>query len=379
MESLKRLPENLKDRPAAIQQARRGGRRVIGYIPGGFFPEELAIAAGAVPVGLACGCDPSMLELSGEYICRWIDPYCRTQIGYGVSGKDPWYCSLDLLAVPITDNHVRAIADVLACHTTIELFPFGVPHMKEPSTLQYYLHGISRLKEVIERRTGNLISDSKLREAIALCNRERQLLRKINLRRRERPASISSRDFIMLQHGSHFLDKQSMIELLEQVDAESQAAAGNDPAGPRLLLTGSTLARGDSLVTELIEKSGGVVLAEVFDEGLKWFMEDISVDDDPLEALAEGYFMKRICPAWFRPGGERRDFLIDLAKDLDVDGVIWYHLMFRESFKVESYTFPELLNKKAGLPMLVVESDYESTGAGNMGIRIETFLDQLRR
>ena len=27
MESLKRLPDNLKDRPAAIQQARRGGRR----------------------------------------------------------------------------------------------------------------------------------------------------------------------------------------------------------------------------------------------------------------------------------------------------------------------------------------------------------------
>ena len=98
-----------------------------------------------------------------------------------------------------------------------------------------------------------------------------------------------------------------------------------------------------------------------------------------MENLADCYFMRRVCPGWFRPGKERLEFLIRLANDFHVDGVIWYNLMYRESYKLESYYFPEMLKKETGLSMLVLESDYDSGEIGQMKTRIETYIEILRR
>jgi len=172
-------------------------------------------------------------------------------------------------------------------------------------------------------------------------------------------------------------DKQYMVDLLECV---YQDLKGRDDQGPdrqRLLLTGSTLAMGDSRVLDLIEQADGVVVVEEFAEGLRPYWENVGTEGDLMQALAVTYFMKRIPPAWFRPGKERLDFLIKLAKDFSVEGVIWYQLMYRESYKTESYYFPERLKKEAGLSMLVLESDYDASEAGPMRTRIETYMNIL--
>jgi len=68
-----------------------------------------------------------------------------------------------------------------------------------------------------------------------------------------------------------------------------------------------------------------------------------------------------------------------LAKDFKVDGVIWYHLMYRDSYKLESHYFPSILKKETGLSMLLLESDYDPSEVGQMRTRIETFIETLRR
>lgn len=105
----------------------------------------------------------------------------------------------------ITDNHIRAVSDVLDYYTDIEGFPLGVPHMKEEPTRNYYLKGITRLKARLEELTGAEITESKLTEAIDLCNRERELLREISLMRKSQSAPLSSKDFLALNHSSLLL------------------------------------------------------------------------------------------------------------------------------------------------------------------------------
>lgn len=378
MEAMERLTLHLKNRLVDLARAKEEGRKIVGYTPGGYLPEELVLASGAIPLCLFRGGDHSVVELAGAYICRWIDTFCRAQIGYGVSKDDPYYSIIDLLAIPITDNHIRAISDVLDYNTDINIFPFGVPHMKEDSSFVYYLHGLSRLKEKLEELTGNKITDAKLKEAINLCNKERALLKQLSLMRKDNKPPISSRDFVALNHASLIGDKKTMVNVLESYLQELDANTPSVRKGPRILLTGSTIAQGDYKIIDLIEEAGGNVVIEEFAEGIKPYWNNVDTDGNLMEALAQSYFMKRVPPGWFRLGGERYDFLIQLAKDFKVSGVIWYELMYRESYKTESYYFPKILKRNTGLPMLVVESDYDPSETGQMQTRIETFIETIR-
>ena len=104
MKAMEQLSAHLKTRLVDLNKARAEGRKIIGYTPGGYLPEELVLASGVIPVCLIRGGDHSVVELAGAYICRWIDTFCRAQIGYGVSKDDPYYTIVDLLAIPVTDN-----------------------------------------------------------------------------------------------------------------------------------------------------------------------------------------------------------------------------------------------------------------------------------
>ena len=66
------------------------------------------------------------------------------------------------------------------------------------------------------------------------------------------------------------------------------------------------------------------------------------------------------------------------AATLKASGDIWYQSMYCESYKTESYYFPDILKRDAGLPMITVESDYDPADTGPMRTRIETFIETIR-
>jgi benzoyl-CoA reductase/2-hydroxyglutaryl-CoA dehydratase subunit BcrC/BadD/HgdB len=380
MKALEKLDSHLKTRLTDLSKAKEQGRKIIGYPAGGYLPEELVLACDAIPICYIQAGDNAMLNAAGAYLCRWFDPFWRSQIGYLTSGKDPYYTIVDLITIPITDNHVRAFSNTVGYYTPeIKSFVFGVPHVKEKLALEYYLKGIIRLKEKLEDFTGVEISEPRLQQSIRLCNRERELFRQISLMRQSDTFAVNSKDFVALNHGSFLADKEVMVEILESFIEEIKDSTPVPKDAPRILFTGSTLARGDSKVMDLIEATGGAVVMEEFAEGIRPYWGSVKLEGDLMANLAESYFMDRVCPGWFRPGMERLDFLLKLAKDYKAAGMIWYQLMYRESYKVESYFFPDILKKETGLNMLTLESEYDAMEAGPMKMRIETFMQTIRR
>lgn len=380
MKAIEKLASHLKTRLTDLSKAKEQRRKVIGYTAGGYLPEELVLACDAIPVCFVQAGNNAILKDAGAYICRWFDPFWRSQIGYLTSRKDPYYSIVDLIVVPVTDNHVRAFSNSVGYYTPeIESFVFGVPHVKDKAALKYYLQGISRLKKKLEDFTGVKISESKLKQSIQLCNRERELLRQISLMRQSDNFAVTSKDFVALNHGSLLADKRVMVGILESFIEEIKDGTPLSKDAPRILFTGSTLARGDIKVMDIIESAGGLVVMEEFAEGICLYWGKVELGGDLMANLAEAYFMDRVCPGWFRPGTERLDFLIKLAKDYKANGVIWYQLMYRESYKVESYFFRDRLIKETGLNMLTVESEYDDMETGPMKTRIETFIKTIRR
>lgn len=379
MEAMNHIKSDLASRLALLQKEKKKGNKIIGYMPGGYFPEELVLAAGAIPLCMIRGGEHAAVEASLAYVDRWLDTFYRAQIGYGVTGEDPYYNVLDALFVPITDSNNRALSDVLDYHTTLDIFPFGVPHTKSETTCRYYLHGLNRVKDKLEQITGVEITEQRMNDAIERCNRERELLREISLLRKSDAVPIRAKDFVMVNHASMIADKEGLIGNLEAFVEELKDSESANGKGPRLLLTGSTLAMGDHKILELVEDAGGVVVIEEFAEGIKPYWQEVQSNGDPMQALAKAYFMDRIVPAWFRPGSERLAHLVGLAKDYSVDGVIWYQLLYRESYKMQSYYFPEILKKETGLTMLTLESDYDPAETAQMSTRIETYMESIGR
>jgi benzoyl-CoA reductase/2-hydroxyglutaryl-CoA dehydratase subunit BcrC/BadD/HgdB len=382
MQAREKLSAHLRSRIIELSELKREGRKVIGYLPGGYMPEELVYACEAVPVpvGLFRGGEHEPVLVAGAYLPRWIDTFCRAQIGYKVLKEEPLYDLIDLLVVPITDNNVRAIADCWNFYTDVEVFRYGVPHAKTENGFRYYLEGLHLLKQKLEKLTGTKITDSRLKDAIRLCNEERRLFQEISLMRKAKCPPLTGREFVELNHASFLIDKGAMVEILRSLCSELSQQESSRPRQPRILLTGSTLALGDYKVYDLVENTGGaIVVAEEFAEGMRHFSAEVSLDGDLMEALADCYFRRRIPPAWFRPARERLDYLIRLSREFDVDGVIWYQLMYRDSYDIESFYFPRILKEETGLSMLKIASDYDASELGPFRTRIETFIQIIRK
>lgn len=377
MEAMERLSKHLRGRMIDLRRAKDEGKKIIGYTPGGYFPEELALACGVVPVGLLRGGEHEPVLVAGAYMTRWFDTFARAQIGYRMLKEESAYQIIDILVVPVTNNHMRAIADAWDYYTDMEVFRFGVPHRKNDRSLQYYLDGIKLLREKLESLTGAKIEDSKLRETIDLCNKERRLLEEISLMRKSDRPPISGRDFARLNHASFLADKEVMVEVLESLRDELRGKEGTSPSA-RILLTGSTMAFGDYKIYDLIEEVGADVVVEEFAEGIRHYWWKVEPDTDLMYALADRYFGKRVCAGWFRPGRERLDYICQLAKDFRSDGVIWYQCMYHDGYDMESYYFPQILKEQTGLSMLKLETDYDAAETGPFRTRVETFVETVK-
>ena len=378
MEAMKKLSDHLATRLTELTRLRKSGTKLIGYAPGGYMPEELVYAAGAVPVGLIRGGDPEPVAESAAYVPRFIDTFCRSQIGYRMMGGDPLYEIIDLLVVPVTDHNIKTIADCFNFFTNTNVFRFGVPHQKDEYAFEYYLAGLHALKNKLEEFTGNKIEDRKLREAIDLSNRMRELLKEISLLRLSERPPITGLEFAKLNHASFIADSAVFIDALNSIHRELKQKPPSGPKGPRILLTGSTLAMGDYKVLEIAENAGANIVIEEFAEGLRHFWENVHVNGDLMQALADRYFRRRVPPAWFRPSRERLDYLIKLARDFNIDGIIWYQLMYRSSYDIQAFYFEKLLKKELDIPMLKVESDYDVSERGPLRTRVETFVEIIK-
>jgi benzoyl-CoA reductase/2-hydroxyglutaryl-CoA dehydratase subunit BcrC/BadD/HgdB len=376
MGTINTLSTYLEGRVSDLLRLKKEGKKVVGYVPGGFMPEELVWASGAIPVGLNKGGNYEAVLKSTEFLPRFFDTFSRSQIGYWAL-EDPLYRLPDLVVVPSTDKSIETIASCWELWTETKVFKLGVPHNVESDhAFKYYLEGLHLLKEELEKLTGNSITEAKLRKEIDLSNRMRLLLRKISqMRKSERPP-ISGKDFIKLNHASFYTDRDFMLKNLESLSKELSEKDGKK--GPRIFLIGSSMAEGDYKVYDLLESAGADVVVEDFSEGIRPYWGEIEISDDLILALADYYFKKRTpLPALFRPSTEERSaFLLKLAKDFSVNGIIWYSMLYRESYDIEGVYFGRQAEKK-GFPFIKIVTDYNPAENFSLQTRISAFIESI--
>jgi len=375
MKAIDDLSNYLKGRLVEIEKLKKEGKKIVGYIPAGYVPEEIIWAGGAIPVALNRGGDHEAVMKSMEFMPRVYDTYSRCQIGYWALGE-PLYQMIDLMVVPCTDKNIQAIGDCWEMWTDTRLLRLGIPRNNTTEhAFKYYLESLHELKGEIEKLTGNPITEARLREEIETANKMRFLLQQISETRKTGAVPISGSDFVRLHHASFLADRNFMVKHLESLSQELKGKAGNK--GPRVFLIGSSIAEGDNKIHDLLESAGANVVMEDFSEGMRPYWQQVESDGDSIQALADAYFRKRSpLPAFFRPSGGRLSILLKIAKEYGVNGIVWYTMMYHESHEIEGIHFGRRAEKE-GFRFLRVVSDYDEAEYHVLRTRIEAFVESI--
>ena len=375
MKTMNSISTYLDERLSELKRLKQEGKKIVGYIPAGYVPEEIIWAGGAIPLGLNRGGDHEPVMKSIEFMPRVYDTYSRCQIGYWAL-EEPIYRLGDLMVVPCVDKNVQAISDCWEMWTDTELFRLGVPHNNTTEhAYNYYLAVLNNLKKRIEDLTGNTITEANLKEEIDIANKMRSLLQEIGETRKSDTPPISGKDFIKLHHASFLADRKYMVDYLESLAQELKGKTGKK--GPRVLLVGSSIADGDYKVYDILESAGANVVIEDFCAGVKPYLQLVEDDGDSIKALADTYFKNRSpLPAFFRPSRGRLALLLQQAREYKVDGVVWYTMLYHESHEIEGIHFGRLAEKE-GLQFLRITSDYDSAEYESLRTRIEAFVESM--
>ena len=363
-----------------LQEAKAVGRKIVGTFCV-FVPEEITLAAEAVQVGLCAGAEVGS-EAAEKVLPRNTCALIKSFVGFKLSRLCPFIESCDLIVGETTCDGKKKAYEIFAEHAPV--YVMEVPQMKRGCDRDLFRAEVLRFKDRIEELTGKVITADSLKKAIKLVNDRRRVLQLLSTLRSAKPAPISGRDALLVNQISFYDDPARFTakigELCAELEDRVAKGQGVAPADtPRLMLSGCPMAVPNWKLPYVIESSGAVIVGEESCIGTRNTRDLVDESgqslEDMIEAIVDRYM--RIDCACFTPNEERLDNIVAMAKDLRADGVVHYSLSFCQPYAIESFKVERAL-KKAGIPMLAIETDYSMQDVEQLKTRVEAFVEMLK-
>ena len=361
---------------AKILDEKGKGLKVVG-IYCAFCPQELVLAAGAIPVGL-CGTREDPIPAAEEVLPRNLCPLIKSSYGFAATDTCPFFAFSDLIIGETTCDGKKKMFEIMQDLKPVHVMQ--LPHQKTPFSFDLWVEEIRRLRTRIEEELEVVIKDEDIWAAIDLVNREKKLLKEISDLNRLSPPPISGIDLLTVTWSSGFsYDKEEMIQMLEALKnkLESRKIEPEAAQKPRILLTGCPVGLGSEKVIRLVDELGATVVAMENCSGYKTLeLMAGRNNDDPVVALAEKYL--NIPCSCMSPNPYRMELLGRMIDDFNAAAVIDLTWQACHTYNIESYEVKKLVKEK-GLPFLHLESDYSSSDEESLKVRIEAMLEMTEK
>ncbi len=362
-----------------LEMAKDEGKKVVGFMCS-YFPIEMALAAGAISVGL-CGTTEEPIAAAEKVLPADQCPMVKATYGRSVSGTCPIFPLADCIVGETTCDGRKKIYELLAREKPMHVM--DLPQKPdERDALVHWTAEMRKLKVFLEGQLGVVISNKDLRKAIKQINKERRLLKEIHACRKHHPVPIMGRDLVGLStkfgytvDRNEYVSKLStLLDELNRRIREKEFACS--PARPRILWTGLGNSLGCDKVLKLVEECGGVVVCQEGCGGVTRF-DDLADEEaeDPIQALAERYL--RVTCSCMTPNNSRFEQIDRLIREYQIQGVIDLTWQFCHTFNIESYRVSELVKRKHGLPFLHIVTDFSKSDVGQLRVRVEGFIEQV--
>ena len=360
-----------------VREWKGAGKKVVGYTCS-YLPDEVFHAAGILPYRLRgygaeecsigdtyfgpfiCSLPKCMLQLAGEGRLRFLDGAIITP------GCDSMR-RLDECWRKAGEDHEGIVPKFF--------FHFGVPHKLADYTVRWFADEIRRLVGAVEAHFAVSVTEAKLREAIRVYNRGRELLQQLDRLRTMPAPPLTGADALAVILAGTAMARDAYNAQLEAFLEELEQRRAAPRSRTRLMLVGS--ASDDVELVRALEGERALVVADNLCFSSRFHLDPVAEDGDPVDALARGYLRKNECPRMYGQYHGRLELLRAKIRSARVDGVVLQNIRFCDLHGAENGLFERDLEAE-GVPCLRVEREYGPlVEKGRLKIRVDALLERI--
>ena len=353
-----------------VRRWREAGGKVVGHFQV-YFPEEIAHAAGALPFKLR-GAPLEALHADsrfGSYLCSIL----KTSLEIVLSGQ----VEVDMFVThPICDA-ARNLAGVWGRNFSFPCEILYLPQNANSAHAAEYLRGeYERVEREIQVITGHTVSDDDLRVSLGVFNGNRALLRELYAIKRETPWLISADDAYALMAVGGMIPREEHNELLRTALPLIRERPAKRQDKIRVVYEGGFCEQPPLDLIRAIGRSCYVV-DDDFLIGLRWIVEDVGLDGDPLLNLAEAYLERSsYSPVQHDLRKPKEKMLLRRIEQSGAEAAIVTAAKMCEPGLEEQVAYTRALDQE-NVPFFVSEFEENMTSFDHMEIQLETFVENI--
>ena len=372
---LKDIYVNRKDAPHEIWEKTVGTYCVMA-------PQELIMAAGAMPVKLCSG-NYTAFSIGEDIAPRDACPLVKAVAGYKSIGAMPIYENCSMMVVPITCDCKKKIAGQL--REQGEVLTLQVPVSKEDEDLDQYVLELYKMIGALEKVTGCRVTYESLSDAISKTGYAQFELSRFLKLKKENPGIVRGTHVLALMNAYSYMPVEKWGKVLHEVNKELEEKVRTKTFVtkknlPRIMITGSPIIFPNVKIPLLIEEMGGIVAADETCMGERGLSDPVVTVDESFDGLMRALAIRatKPCPCPTFADNKQRIFrLKQMIKDYRIEGVIYHVLRGCLVYDFEYKQIEEAL-AELGVPVIRMESDYNEEDVEQLRIRIEAFIEMIK-
>ncbi len=346
----------------------------LGHFPV-YFPEEIAHAAGLLPVNVLGGGNRLELKHADARMGSFVCSICRSTTELGLNGSLQGMAGF--ITHPICDA-AKHLAGIWGRNLPEQLSQilYLPQNVNTPGAVRYIAAEYQRLRGELEKKTERRVTDEALRRSIRIYNENRRLLRELYAVRRDEPWKVSCTESYLLTRARTRIPCEEHNALLGRaLDAlRYRKLPAKDK--PRVVFVGGFCEQPPVEMLETIDDNCYVVDDDLL-IGLRWITGDVPETGDPIWALAESFVERSAAsPVQHDERKTKEGYLMEMIGASKADGAIVTAAKFCEPGLDEQVAWSKHLDR-VGVQYLVLEFEEKMTSFEQMAMQLETFAESL--
>ena len=365
-----------------VKQAKNDGGIALGYTCY-HIPEVLLNCGNCFSVRLRAPRTGSM-DIATYYMSNFLCGYSKAILERAIEGG---YNFLNGILASETCSEMNRSLEHFELLDLVPNDKFFITFLDSPfkiadHTVKHYvkqarIHILDKMAQIYGVDT----SDEALIKAVEEHNEVCRIMTEIgNLRKADNPV-ITGYEYHVLNLITYCCPKALILpklrETLEELRTREPDAKKKYRA--KIVVVGSEM--DDPDFTALIEDSGALVVADRYCFGSMPGREEIIIDknEDVLTQICLHYLKTSQCPRFMSHDKiqERRDYIKNLVKEYNADGVMYEQIKFCEYWGYERALASHIMNNEYGVPTAAVDRQYTASASGQLRTRVQAFVESL--